>query len=62
MITDLVVVASDVGGALMVQRCGKCHQERGEKEEEGGKQDHLFWDSWLGDIEGGGWEVTEREW
>ena len=39
-LTDLVIVTSDVGGDLLVQRQGHCQRERGEKEENGGKQNH----------------------
>ena len=35
-LTDLVIVTSDVGGDLLVQRQGHCRRKRGEKEENGG--------------------------
>ena len=57
IITDLVVVTSDVGGALLVQRQGNCHQERGEKEENRGKQNHPFCRS----LElGGDWKIARE--
>ena len=56
-ITDLVVVTSDVGGALLVQRQGNCHEERGEKEKNKWKQNHPFCGSWLG---GEDWKIARE--
>ena len=39
-LTDLVIVTSGVGGDLLVQRQGHCQRERGETEENGGKENH----------------------